>query len=117
MAPRSRVQKAKDRVQRATEFLAAGVIGAAGQLERAQKKLDFEEARAAAQQLSGDRKAAIKQAEAKRRCPDNHPRRRPWNCYCTFGPPSCDSCSIQSECAVCGRLLRAPPTPGETERS
>jgi hypothetical protein len=39
-----------------------------------------------------------------------HADRKPWSCYCDWGPPSCASCHLHSECVTCGALLRLQPT-------
>jgi hypothetical protein len=39
-----------------------------------------------------------------------HERRKPWDCFCTYGPPSCQSCAIRSECVDCRKLLKLAAT-------
>jgi hypothetical protein len=34
---------------------------------------------------------------------------REWDCYCTYGPPSCISCHIRAECLDCRRMLNFIP--------
>lgn len=38
-----------------------------------------------------------------------HSERVPWDCFCTYGPPSCQSCKLRSKCTSCGELFEAPP--------
>jgi len=33
----------------------------------------------------------------------------PWDCHCTFGPPSCSSCHLKWECEKCGALFEEKP--------
>jgi len=39
----------------------------------------------------------------------SHEKRLPYDCGCTFGPPSCTTCNMHSECAACGKLLGSQP--------
>ena len=36
--------------------------------------------------------------------PCKHVRWKAYDCYCTFGPPSCTNCKYTKECADCGHL-------------
>lgn len=33
-----------------------------------------------------------------------------WDCACSYGPPSCNSCHIRSECMTCKQLTILLPT-------
>lgn len=39
-----------------------------------------------------------------------HPRRSSWDCRCSFGSPSCQSCDIRSRCNDCGELTTKDAT-------
>lgn len=33
----------------------------------------------------------------------------PWDCFCTYGPPSCNGCVFKWTCQSCDRMFKTKP--------